>query len=302
MANDVSVRHPNLLEAVRWLAAGSPTVFAIANIPLQLLPFIDKLTALGAVQPGESLSVVTCHGCDIDHIAEVEFDPTTQRSFHFCPEAGRIDLDDKCLATLCFDPLWVVHWLIGELPPGQDRDTCAVIPSRAWCVGEFILDAEVTRLTLLVGAVDEEALSTIADIMRSWPIVDVEVVITTSFIGSRFAQTDPRVRLLELRRITTADAEVMTLDINRLKQWVGCWTRGAKRPKHDVPGRPSQKSRSIAIYGARRHRGESLLGPTLEAKAIRAEWQRCFPSDIVPTQRTIERHIQEHRRNRTDNP
>jgi hypothetical protein len=51
---------------------------------------IEFLSNIGALAAGEPSSVVTCRACDNDHLARLEFEPSTRRYWHFCPEAGRV--------------------------------------------------------------------------------------------------------------------------------------------------------------------------------------------------------------------
>src|ERR1700686_3747170 len=46
---------------------------------------IEFLSSIGAVTAAEPSSIVTCRACDNDHIARLEFDPSTRRHWHFCP-------------------------------------------------------------------------------------------------------------------------------------------------------------------------------------------------------------------------
>jgi hypothetical protein len=55
---------------------------------------IDFLSNIGAVTKGGTLSVLTCQACDGDHPVRLAFDPRTRRHWHFCPEAGRVMVED----------------------------------------------------------------------------------------------------------------------------------------------------------------------------------------------------------------
>jgi excisionase family DNA binding protein len=66
-----------------------------------------------------------------DHVSTVDFDPSTGRHFYFCPEAGRVEVEDAEIATLCLDPEWLVDWLQAEIPIVPRRRALAVSPAEA---------------------------------------------------------------------------------------------------------------------------------------------------------------------------
>jgi hypothetical protein len=72
----------------------------------------------------------------IDHPVHLKFDPKTRRHWHFCPEAGRVMVEDEGLATTCVDPEWVLDWLVTALPitPPVVRRR-VLVPALAWHLG-----------------------------------------------------------------------------------------------------------------------------------------------------------------------
>ena len=101
---------------------------------------ITFLSHIGAITAAEPRSVVTCRACDHDHMARLEFDPSTRRHWHFCPHAGRVTVEDAALATLRANPQWVVEWLARAVPltpPVRSRALeVGLIPNIAWYCGE----------------------------------------------------------------------------------------------------------------------------------------------------------------------
>ena len=100
---------------------------------------IDFLSNIGAVTKGEHLSVLTCRACDGDHPVRLEFESTTRRHWHFCPEAGRVNVEDDAIATLCVDLDWLLDWLVREFPIEPPVRRRTLMPGLAWHLG----DAEI---------------------------------------------------------------------------------------------------------------------------------------------------------------
>src|SRR3984893_4461310 len=90
--------------------------FEASPLPDQWGGSIDFLSNIGAVTKGGLLSALTCRACHDDHPVHLEFDPSTRRHWHFCPEAGRVEVEDNLLATIRVDPEWVLDWLAAPLP------------------------------------------------------------------------------------------------------------------------------------------------------------------------------------------
>lgn len=87
-----------------------------ADVRSEARQTVEFLLKIGALMPGQATRALTCRVCHEDHPVHLEFDSSTRRHWHFCPEAGRVTVDDLALATLCVDPDWLVDWLVRELP------------------------------------------------------------------------------------------------------------------------------------------------------------------------------------------
>jgi hypothetical protein len=90
---------------------------------------VSFLIQIGALTPGDPQASIACQQCDRDHAPVVEFDPATARHFYFCAEAGRVEVEDAKLATLCLDPEWLVGWLRRELPILPPARRRALVPA-----------------------------------------------------------------------------------------------------------------------------------------------------------------------------
>src|SRR5690349_2087908 len=65
---------------------------------------LSYLERIGAVQTDALLKELACAECDLDHSAEVEFDPVGREYQYFCPEAGLVTVDGDDLTSLRVDP------------------------------------------------------------------------------------------------------------------------------------------------------------------------------------------------------
>jgi hypothetical protein len=59
----------------------------------------ERLATIGLVRPGSAPRTIACRACDEDHSATPEFDDIARRYFHFCPIAGRVDIEPRDHAT-----------------------------------------------------------------------------------------------------------------------------------------------------------------------------------------------------------
>ena len=106
------------------------------------------LSRIGAVTAAEPRSIVTCRACDHDHMARLEFDPSTRKHWHFCPHADRVTVEDAAPATLRANPQWVIEWLARALPLTPPVRTRALIPNIAWYCGEAHIDGNAVTIVL----------------------------------------------------------------------------------------------------------------------------------------------------------
>jgi hypothetical protein len=94
------------------LAEASSDEFQAAELDARYGSALRALADLGVIEAGAPLGIVTCRACDADHFATVEFDSVIRGYSYFCPEAGLLTVADSDLATLLFNPAWLVEWLI----------------------------------------------------------------------------------------------------------------------------------------------------------------------------------------------
>jgi hypothetical protein len=98
----------------------------------------DCLIEIGLLRPGTVPSTIACRACDEDHAATPEFDSVARRYFHFCPVAGRVEVDPRDLGIFEIRARAMVDLLVAAFPvlPAVGRE---LVPRTAWHLGEAIV-------------------------------------------------------------------------------------------------------------------------------------------------------------------
>jgi hypothetical protein len=133
-----------------------------------------------AVTSGGLLSVLTCRACDGDHPVHLEFDPRTRRHWHFCPEAGRVMVEDDVLATIRVDPQWVLDWLVSALPITPPVRRRVLVPAVAWHLGDAHIGGTELTVVFAIGVCTQRNLDALAIAVSAAPPADFGIVLTTS--------------------------------------------------------------------------------------------------------------------------
>jgi hypothetical protein len=162
---------------------------------------IEFLYKIGALTAGEPSLVVTCRACDNDHIASVEFDPSTRRHWYFCPEAGRVMVEDAGLATLRVDPRWLVDWLVTALPITRPVRRRVLVPDLAWHLGDAHLAGVALTVVFAIGVCTQRNLDVLASALSRVPPAKFGVVLTTSAASPRRLMLPHGYAIVEFREI-----------------------------------------------------------------------------------------------------
>jgi len=204
---------------------------------------VTFLMQAGALTPGDPQASIACQQCDRDHASPIEFDPATARHFYLCPEAGRVEVADAEVASLRLDPEWLVDWLQHEIPIGPPTHRRALVPGRAWYLGEAVVGGPALSIVFARGVSTRHDLAALAEEVSRIPPEDLGIVITTTTPVS-----EPLLRLhryfpLDLREIMRADGDRLYLDRARVASWIKgfpersapsgaspCWTPIPKEP------------------------------------------------------------------------
>jgi hypothetical protein len=253
----------------------------------------EQLVRIGALVPGAPSPVVTCGACDEDHPATVEFDAGRGRSHHFCPEAGRVALDDADLATLCFYPEWLLDWLEKALPVVPPARRRVLVPDRAWHLGEAVIGATSVMTVFVRGISSVTDLDRFAAVLDPIAPADLGLVVTTTTDRPRRTALPHDHVFLDLREIAEMGEEGFVLDRSRLGACIKGLLRKSNRPVRDRRGRPSEKALVRRIHRERRERHLPVISRLAEAKEIRQEIASRYPDRELPAVKTISGHLRQ---------
>jgi hypothetical protein len=252
---------------------------------------IEFLSNIGAVTAAELSSVVTCRACDNDHIARLEFNPSTRRHWHFCPEAGYVIVEDAALTTLRAEPQWLVDWFATALPLTPPVRKRVLVRDIAWYCGEAHIDGNA--LTVVLGTALSKLcnLEALAAAIPAVPASQLGLVLTTTAGPARRLALPHRYKLLDLRHIVKFRDGALTIDRPGLGAWIKAFGKRLDQPSRLRAGRPSQAQLTERIFRDRRALDIPMTDRRAEAEAIRAEMESQWPGRKAPAAKTIERHL-----------
>ena len=260
-------------------------------LPDQWDASIDFLSNIGAVTKGGPLSVLTCRACDDDHPVHLEFDPRTRRRWHFCPEAGRVMVEDDVLATIRVDPEWVLDWLVTALPITPPVRRRVLVPALAWHLGDAHIGGTELTVVFAIGVCTQRNLDALAIAVSTVPPAKFGVVLTTSGAPPRRLRLPHGYQFLDLREIARPEQNCLAIEKTKLVGWIKGLRKGLDKPAQLRAGRPSDAALVDEIFRERRTQALPLVNQRTEAGKIRAEIALRHPERDPPAVKTIERHL-----------
>jgi hypothetical protein len=285
----------NLLCDLLEAGDGSFEADTLRSIAPQAVDFLSKI---GALMPGQLARVLTCRACDEDHPVHLEFDASTRRYWHFCPDAGRVIVKDNAIATVCVDPDWLVECLVGEFPINPPVRWRELISGFAWHLGDaFVGETEVT-VVLAIGTSARRNLDALANAIRTVPPAKLGLVLTTSAAPPRWLTLPHGYQFLDFREIARPANDRLAIDRNNLLGWIKGLRKGLDRPARLRAGRPSEATLVQEIFRRRRASNLHFVNQRTESGEIRAEIELRYPERYPPAIKSIERHLREIRKDR----
>ncbi len=265
--------------------------FEIKALPDRWGESIEFLSNIGAITKGGLLSGLTCRACDGDHPARLEFDARKRRPWHFCPEAGRVMVEDDVLATIRVDPEWTLDWLETALPITPPARRRALIPALAWHLGDAHIGGAEMAIVFAMGMCRQPNLGALASALSAVASADFGVVLTTSAAPPRPLRLPHGYELLELCEIARAHKDRLTIDRAKLLGWIKGLRKGLNKPARLHAGRPSDAALVDELFQQRRIQGLELVNQRTEARKIREGIASSHPGREPPALKTIERHL-----------
>jgi hypothetical protein len=265
--------------------------FEASALPDQWGGSIDFLSNIGAVTRGRPLSVLTCRACDGDHPVHLEFDPRSRRHWHFCPEAGRVVVEDDVLATIRVDPEWVLDWLVTALPITPPVRRRVLVPALAWHLGAAHIGGAELAVVFAIGMCRQSNLGALASAVSAGPPADFGIVLTTSAAPPRPLRLPHGYQFVDLRDIARPEKNYLAIEKTKLVGWTKGLRKGLDKPAQLGAGRPSDAALVDEVFRERRARKLPFVNQKTEAEKIRDEIALSRPERDPPAVKTIERHL-----------
>jgi hypothetical protein len=265
--------------------------FEASALPDQWGGSIDFLSNIGAVTRGRPLSVLTCRACDGDHPVRLEFDSRTRRHWHFCPEAGRVMIEDDVLATIRVDPEWVLDWFVTALPITPPVRRRVLVPALAWHLGDAHIGGTELAVVFAIGMCRQSNLGALASAVSAAPPADFGIVLTTSAAPPRPLRLPHGYQFVDLRDIARPEKNYLAIEKTKLVGWTKGLRKGLDKPAQLGAGRPSDAALVDEVFRERRTRKLPFVNQKTEAEKIRAEIALRRLERDPPTVTTIARHL-----------
>jgi hypothetical protein len=195
---------------------------------------LRTLANLGAVSPGPRPDSITCQACDAHHFAALEFDAQAKGYIYFCPAAGWVAANDADLATLRFNPEWLVAWLVSALAMTSPTRRHALLPGRIWHLGDASSGGTLVTVVLARLISSQTALDELASMLVSILPKEKGLVVTTSPQVARQVHLPHGFAFLDLRDICRTVGSELMVDHARLASFVNALPNPSSRRKSAI--------------------------------------------------------------------
>lgn len=246
----------------------------------------ECLITSGALVRCANLASIFCYECEEGHPARIERDGGTGQHWYFCPEAGRVEVDDADPIAFRFDIDWLLEQLAKAVPTLSFRPT-TLIEDRAWFIGLAITgrtewNAIFTRRILGLNHLDELSAN-----LRSLPPAEVSLALTTTPAHPHNIPLPAHSTFVDLTDVASWQHGAIVLDQGRLRAWL----RAAKDRRPAAGSYGSFAKQVEEIERARADRGVARQAVHADAKAFLDEWADHFPDAKPPGLSTVRRHL-----------
>lgn len=248
----------------------------------------ERLVTMGLVRPGPAPKTIACRACDEDHPATPEFDSATGHYFHFCPVAGRVDIDPRDLETLEVRTRAMVDLLVAAFPvlPVIGRE---LVAERVWHLGEAVVGGTSLTMIFACRVRNQQALGALARAIRTVPVTESGMIVTSSPLPDPQLMLPNRYTVVSLRDIASAHGSRVEIDRDRIAAHIRM-VRG-DRPRIHAGGRSSDQDRIVDAHLRRRKCGEPFVSIAAEARAIVSDLAAAHPDRAPPGISTVRRHL-----------
>ena len=166
------------------------------------------------MRPGSAPSTIACRACDEDHAATPEFDSVAGRYFHFCPVAGRVEIDPRDLGTLEIRARALVDLLLAAFPvlPAIGRE---LVTGKVWHLGEAVIGGTSLTLIFACRIGSQRAFGALARAVAAVPVTEIGMIVTSSPLPDPQLTLPNRYTVIGLRDIASVQED--RLVINRAR-------------------------------------------------------------------------------------
>lgn len=249
----------------------------------------ERLATMGLVWPGSAPRTIACRACDEDHPATPEFDSVAGRYFHFCPIAGRVEIDPRDLETLEIRARAMVDLLVAAFPvmPAIARE---LVAGKAWHLGEAVVGGTSLTLIFACRIGSARALGALARAVAAVAVTEIGMIVTSSPLPDAQLMLPNRYMVVSLRDIASAEGSRIEINQGRIAAHIRM-LRGNQFRLRAGGGRPSDQDLIVDTYSLRRQRGEPFVSIAAEARAIVAELTEAHPDRAPPGVSTVRKHL-----------
>jgi hypothetical protein len=256
----------------------------------------ERLTTMGLVRSGSAPKTIACRACDEDHSATPEFDSVTGRYFHFCPVAGRVDIDPRDLEALEIRARAMVDLLVAAFPvlPAIGQE---LVVGKVWHLGEAVIGGTSLTLMFACRIGNQGALGALARAVGAIPVTEIGMIVTSSPLPDAQLMLPNRYTVVSLRDIASTDGSRVEINRHRIAAHVRMLRGDQARLR--AGGRPSVQDLVVDTHHRRRQRGEPFLSIAAESRAIVSELAAARPDRAPPGVSTVRRHLGKLRRSKS---
>lgn len=283
----------DLLNVYVQLASSRGAAMSAQELRQQFGNGIDRLLETGAAQRGRPVSMLNCPACYEDHTAKVEYNATSRQSWIFCPEAGRVRVNDASLATVHLNTHWLPDQLTQALQIALKPPRRSVVDGAAWLLGDTVVGSTKVSVELAVGIRGASEVDELIVGLGGPKVLDIGLLVVADCSLPNHLGAVSQYAAVALDDLAFVEDGSIRVDHGRLGAWIRGLLRGQARPVLARGGRLPSDEKILTVFESRRTRGQPYVSKSAEAKAILDEWLSAYPEEARPGHSTIRKHLPE---------
>jgi hypothetical protein len=249
----------------------------------------DRLIGIGLLRPATVPNTIACRACDEDHAATPEFDSVARGYFHFCPIAGRVEVDPRDLGVFEIRATAIIDLLVAAFPvlPAIVRE---LVAGKVWHLGEATLGRTSLTLIFACRIRSQRAFSALTGAIAAVPVTEIGMVVTSSPMPDSPLTLPNRYTIVSLRDIASVQGKRLEIDRQRVAAHIRLMRENRVRLRAGG-GRPSDKDLVVDEHNRRRRQGDPFVSIAAEARVIISKLKEAHPDRTPPGFSTVRRHL-----------